>query len=63
MLYPTLQSLVKKTSSRYALVIAVAKRARMIAEGDAPLSDYPCDKPVSIAVHEIADGSVKIINA
>lgn len=62
MLYPTLQSLVQKTNSRYSLVIAVAKRARELSGGEEPLTDYSCDKPVSIAVHEIAENKVEIIN-
>lgn len=65
MLYPTVQSLAEKTTSRYSLVIAVAKRARMLSEENEEVyTDYKdvCDKPVSIAVHEIAEGKVEIIN-
>ena len=33
MIYPPISELVKKTGSRYALVIETAKRARQIVEG------------------------------
>lgn len=62
MLYPTMSSLVKKTNSRYSLVIAVAKRARQIAEGAEPLTTATSDKPVSIAVNEIDRGLVRIVD-
>ncbi len=65
MLYPTLSSLTEKTDSRYSLVLAVAKRARQLSDEKAEVyTDYKevCDKPVSIAVHEIAEGTVEIIN-
>jgi DNA-directed RNA polymerase subunit omega len=65
MLYPTLSSLVKKTNNRYSLVLAVAKRARQLSdENEQVYTDYVnvCDKPVSIAVHEIAEGEIDIEN-
>jgi len=65
MLYPTVSSLAEKTTSRYSLVIAVAKRARMLSdESEEKYTDYQyvCDKPVSVAVHEIAEGKIEIIN-
>lgn len=64
MLYPTLSSLLDKTDSRYSLVLAVAKRARQLSEdSDESFTDYKlqCDKPVSLAVHEISEGSVDIV--
>ena len=65
MLYPTMSSLVEKTTSRYSLVIAVAKRARELSgDAEGTLTNYKevCDKPVSLAVHELSEGSVEIIN-
>ncbi len=64
MLYPTLASLLEKAKSRYSLVLAVAKRARQLSEDiDSTYTDYKskCDKPVSLAVHEIAEGSIVIV--
>lgn len=65
MLYPTLSSMVEKTKNRYSLVLAVAKRARQLSgEDEKVYTDYAsvCDKPVSIAVHEIAEGSIDVIS-
>ena len=65
MLYPTLASLTEKTDSRYSLVLAVAKRARQLSDENTEVyTDYKevCDKPVSIAVHEIDEGTIEIIN-
>ena len=65
MLNPDLRELLKDNTSRYSLVTAVAKRARMLSdENEEKYTDYQnvCDKPVSIAVHEIAEGKIDIIN-
>ena len=49
-------------SSRYSILMATAKRARQIVNGDEPLVDsYPEEKPLSIAVDEIYQGAVKIL--
>ena len=49
-------------NSRYSIVMAIAKRARQIIDGSAPLCDkVPCNKPLSIAVEEVYEGKVKII--
>lgn len=49
-------------SSRYSIVMATAKRARQIVDGDQPLVDSkPEEKPLSIAVDEIYQGKVKIL--
>lgn len=56
MLYPPMKDLLSKVPSRYELVNVVACRARQIAseaeENATPLED----KPVSIAIREIAAG-------
>lgn len=60
MLHPPMQDLLKEIPSRYKLVNVVACRARQIAnhaeEEEIPLND----KPVSIAVQEVADGSIDL---
>lgn len=49
-------------SSRYSIVMATAKRARQIIDGDEPLVDnVEGRKPLSIAVDEIYQGKVKIL--
>ena len=49
-------------SSRYSIVIATAKRARQIIDGDEPLIESEEEKkPLSIAVDEVFKGEVKIL--
>ena len=48
-------------ASRYTIVIAAAKRARQLVDHAEPLVDkIKVDKPVSIAVHELYEGKVKV---
>ena len=50
-------------NSRYTIVAATAKRARQIIDGAEPLITYKeGDKPLSIAVNELNDGAIKILN-
>lgn len=53
MLKPSIDELVAKAGSRYALVIATSKRARKLIEGETPMIDSSFTKPVSIAVREL----------
>ncbi|MCI5584072.1 MAG: DNA-directed RNA polymerase subunit omega [Lachnospiraceae bacterium] len=48
-------------SSRYSIVMAIAKRARQIIAGDEPMVYSPIDKPLSIAVEELNQGQIKIL--
>ena len=58
MLYPAMRDLLKKVPSRYQLVNVVASRAREIAS-EAEIAGEPLDdKPVSIAIREVADGKL-----
>lgn len=58
MIYPPMASLLKKVDSRYTLVIAAAKRARMLTDGAKKLTDYDSNKDVTIAMNEIYAGKV-----
>ena len=49
-------------SSRYSIVMATSKRARQIIAGDEPLVESAGKKPLSIAVEELNEGKIKIIN-
>ena len=49
-------------SSRYSIVMATSKRARQIIAGDEPLVDGTGKKPLSIAVDELNEGKIKILN-
>ena len=56
MLYPPVADLLKNVDSRYLLVNVVAHRARQIAaEAEALQEDLP-EKPVTMAIWEVADG-------
>ena len=58
MLYPPVADLLKKVDSRYLLVNLVAHRARHIAaEAEAFQEDLP-EKPVTMAIQEVADGEL-----
>ncbi|MBR4342731.1 MAG: DNA-directed RNA polymerase subunit omega [Lachnospiraceae bacterium] len=49
-------------NSRYSIVLATAKRARQLIDGATPYAYPKCNKPLSIAVEELANGKVKILN-
>ena len=59
MIYPPITELVKKTGSRYALVIETAKRTRQLVEGAQKLSDVKTSKDVTVAVNEIFEGKIE----
>lgn len=59
MLYPPINELLDKVDSRYTLVVAAAKRARQLIEGDEVKVTKPYSKkPVSIATQEIFEEQV-----
>ena len=61
MVKPTTAELLQKTGdNKFRLVIATAKRARQIAEGDEKLTQVDEEAPVTIAANEIAEGKVTI---
>ena len=49
-----------KITSRYTIVLAVAKRARQIIDGSEPLTHAPTDRAVSIAVKEMGEGKIHV---
>ena len=58
MLYPPVAQLLKEVESRYLLVNVVAQRARQIAaEAEEFHEDLP-EKPVTLAIQEVADGKL-----
>ena len=49
-------------NSRYSIVMATAKRARQIVNGDEPMVETdPAEKPLSIAVRELNEGKISIL--
>lgn len=58
MLYPPVADLLKNVESRYLLVNLVAHRARQIAaEAEMNQENLP-EKPVTMAIEEVADGEL-----
>lgn len=49
-------------SSRYSIVMATSRRARQIISGDEPMVYASGKKPLSIAVEELNQGKIKIVN-
>ncbi len=54
MLYPSIDDIMEKVDSKYALVVGASKRARSLREGAVShLKDARSDKYVGIALEEI----------
>ena len=58
MLYPPVADLLKNVESRYLLVNVIAQRARQIAANAEEENIELPEKPVTIAIREIADGKI-----
>lgn len=56
---PSLDELIKKADSRYTLVVAAAKRARVLTEQNQQGLLGPATKPVTQALEEIANNKVR----
>jgi DNA-directed RNA polymerase subunit omega len=50
--------LLKDVQSRYLLVNVVAQRARQIAQEAEELEEELTEKPVTLAIREVADGKI-----
>ncbi len=72
MLRPSYNQLIKKVNenyeteepvvrSRYSIVLAAAKRARQLVDGNVPYASGDVRKPLSVAVAELNEGKVKIL--
>ncbi|MBR2338627.1 MAG: DNA-directed RNA polymerase subunit omega [Clostridia bacterium] len=61
MLRPNDIEKLKGKDSRYAVVIAIAKRAREIAQDAEENSVILMEKPVSMAINDFTDGDYKIM--
>ena len=56
MLYPAMNELLDQVPSRYKLVNVVAARARQIAIEAENMGEHLTGKPVTLAIHEVAEG-------
>jgi len=61
MVKPSVTELLKLVDNRFQLVIATAKRARQIEDGDKVLTKSNETSPVTLAANEIAEGKVEIL--
>lgn len=58
MLYPPVQDLLKNVDNRYLLVNVVARRARQISIESEGRGEILIEKPISLAIQEVADGDL-----
>ncbi|BAK99524.1 DNA-directed RNA polymerase omega subunit [Oscillibacter valericigenes Sjm18-20] len=58
MLYPAMSKLNSYIPNRYMLVNVVARRARQISEAAEDTGDSLNEKPVTLAIREVADGKL-----
>ena len=58
MLYPPIADLLENVDGRYLLVNVVAKRARQIAEEANEFGEELTEKPVTLAIREVAEGKL-----
>ena len=58
MMYPPVADLLKNVQSRYLLVNVVAQRARQIASEAEALNEELPEKPVTMAIKEVAAGEL-----
>jgi len=57
---PSLDELLDKAESRYALVVMAAKRARVLTERSNAGVIQENEKPVSSALRQIAQGKIRV---
>ncbi len=58
---PTVKELLNHAENRYALVIAVSRRAREIAKENEIAGNKDQTSPVTVAANELVDGKVHIV--
>lgn len=58
MIKPSIDKLVTKVDSKYTLVVLAAKRARELMDGDESLVDSKSNKPVTVALEELAQDKI-----
>ena len=63
MLRPAMSQLIQKNESYYTFVVAVAKRAREIAQEADENGTILIEKPVKLAVDDFAKGRYKLVES
>lgn len=59
MLYPAMNKLTENIPNRYMMVNVVARRARQISAAAELTGEHLAEKPVTLAIHEVADGQFR----
>lgn len=62
MINPSIDDLLEKYESRYEIIMGASKRARELYDGKETTYDQEEFKAVSIAIKEIAEGTIELIN-
>lgn len=60
MVPPSINKLIKMSDSKYAIVVAVAKRARALSEAHKKDEDWRLSSMVSQAIDEVTEGKLRI---
>ncbi len=60
LLYPAIKDLLEQVPSRYMLVNIVANRARKLSSQSEQMGEPLEDKPVTLAIREVASGVLQI---
>lgn len=60
MIPPSTKDIIEISNSKYAVVVAVARRARQISENKKNDEDYRLSAMVSQALDEVLEGKIKI---
>lgn len=63
MLYPPMNQLTSNVPNRYLLVNVVARRARQLSQEAEDAGAKMDEKPVTMAIQEVADGKLSIAAA
>lgn len=58
MIKPSLDMLIRKVDNKYTLVVLAAKRAREIMNGSTVLVETKSNKPVTVALEELAANKI-----
>ena len=59
LLYPAMNKLTEYIPNRYMMVNVVARRARQIAAEAEAIGEHLTEKPVTLAINEVAEGDYR----
>lgn len=57
---PPIDKMIEKSDSKYALVIALSKRARVLESKEQEMLEETKQKSISVAAQEFYDGKIEI---